>query len=292
MIGGALSYNGNFEPEVQLRNLESDLGTLNFRLAYHSGNAWELGATSNFRSSFGPIGTAAVDAHLDVSTAGLFDVGANLSGALGATGLDASLSLYNSNPGTFSPTTAYLLDARPFISAQGVTGRLEVGLTRRLGRKLLLTATPELRVGAPDGAEFALNGALEYRHIIESDNASLLLEGSSSQDPARRYLAGGVAYALNRRELPPLKAALLLGHSEGGLRPGVRLDLNSSYQDIAYRIGVGLEPYKGIIPKYRASGTLVKEVGDGALGLELGAALANPYAVPAFTVRSSYALRF
>ena len=148
-FGVALSYNDEqLEPELQLRDLAAGNVTFDLRAAGGFTGPLEFGAVGRFRTSFGPLGTVSAAAGADANLAGAFDLGLDGSGALAATGLDADLSIFNRNPGAFAPTAAYALRSRPFLPVgvlePGVGLHLRVGATQRLGRTLLLEATPEL----------------------------------------------------------------------------------------------------------------------------------------------------
>jgi hypothetical protein len=140
-LGFALSYGAALEPEVQLRDLSAGPVGLDLRVAGGLGSPLEAGVAARFRSSFGPLGTLSVTGRADADTAGAFDLGVDGSGALAATGVEASLSVFNRNRGAFAPTAAYTLDSRPFFPG-GVGAYLEVGAIQRLGRTLILEATP------------------------------------------------------------------------------------------------------------------------------------------------------
>ena len=101
-LGFALSYEGGLEPEVQLRDLDAGSVGLGLRLADGIEGPLEAGVNARFRSSFGPLGTLAVNGRADADVTGAFDLGLNGSGALGATGLDARLDVFNRNPGAFA----------------------------------------------------------------------------------------------------------------------------------------------------------------------------------------------
>lgn len=296
-FGVALSYNdARLEPEVQLRELAAGDVLLDLRVAGGLTGPLEFGGVGRFRSSFGPLGTVSAAAHLDVSTAGAFDVGLDGSGALAATGLDAELSVFNRNPGAFSPTAAYTLGARPFLPTAalepGVGAHLRVGATQRLGRTLLLEAVPELLYLSGTGAGAGLDLRLQFRRLVESDNGVALLEGSTGPGAGRGFVAGGAEYQLNRRGLPSLSAALLLGSGPSGVAPGLRASASGEVGRFSYRAELAAEPYRATAPPYRANLAAGTALGPGALGLEFGAALANDFGVPPVLLRGSYAFRF
>ena len=295
-FGVALSYGGALEPEIQLRDLDLGSATLDLRLADGVTGPLELGAALRFRSSFGPLGTVSALGRADVDTVGGFSLGVDASGALAATGLDASLDIFNRNPGAFSPTAAYTLGSRPFFPVAdentGVGVYLEVGATQRLGRTLLLEATPALSYQAGLGFGVGLDARLQLRRLIDSDNGVLLLEAHTGPGAGRAFVAGGAEYQLNRRGLPSLTGALLLGSGEAGLRPGFRGSVSGEVARVSYRAELAAEPYRVSAPPYRANLALGTELGPGVAGLELGAALANDFGVAPFLLRGSYAYRF
>lgn len=294
-VGFTLSYDGALEPEVQLRSLEVGPATLDLRLAGGAAGPLEVGAAAQSRSSFGPLGTTLLGGRADADTQGGFDLNLSGSGALGPTGLKASLSLFNRNPGAFAPTAAYARSSRPFFESSaliGATGfHLEVGATQRLGRTLILEAAPSLDYLTGTGVGAALESRLQFRRVSENDNAVALLEARTA--PAGHALvAAGMEYQLNRRGLPTLTGALLLGYSDAGVRPGVQASASGDLERVAYRAEVAAEPYRRNAPPYRANLALVTPLGPGALGLEFGAALANDFGVPPALIRGSYAVRF
>ncbi len=295
-FGVALSYGGTLEPEVQLRELDLGRATLDLRVADALTGPLELGAALRFRNSFGPLGTVSALGRADASTVGAFELGVDASGALAATGLDASLAVFNRNPGAFAPTTAYALGSRPFFSATagatGVGAYLAVGATQRLGRTLLLTATPALSYQSGSGLGIGLDTRLQLRRLIERDNAVVLLEAHTGPGDGRAFTALGAEYQLNRRGLPPLTGALLLGSSGEGVRPGFRGSVSGETGRFSYRAEVAAEPYRKTAPPYRANLALGTALGPGAVGLELGAAPANDFGVPPLLARGSYAFRF
>ena len=296
-FGVALSYNDEqLEPEVQLRDLAAGGLLIDLRAAGGLTGPVEFGAVGRFRSSFGPLGTVSAAAHADVDLAGAFDLGLDGSGALAATGLDAEVNVFNRNPGAFSPTAAYALRSHPFLPVSalepGVGAHLRFGATQRLGRTLLLEAAPELTYLSGTGVGAGLDLRLQFRRLIESDNGVALLEGSSGPGAGRGFFAGGAEYQLNRRGLPSLSAALLLGSGPSGVAPGVRASASGEVARFSYRAEVAAEPYRRAAPPYRANVAVGTALGPGALGLELGAALANDFGVPPVLLRGSYAFRF
>ena len=296
-VGLALSYSGALEPEAQLRDLKTGPAVFDLRLAGGVREPLEGGAAARWRSLFGPLGTAAVSGHADASTAGAFDLGVNGSGALAATGLDASLSVFNRNPGAFAPTAAYALESRPFFrplvpGGASVGAHLELEATQRLGRTLVLEATPTLSYLAGTGIGAGFVGRLQLRRLVESDNGVALLEAGTGPGTGRSFIAGGVEYQLNRRGLPSLTGALLLGGGDAGLWPGLRAGAAGELSRFSYRAELAAEPYRPTAPPYRANLALGTALGPGALGLELGAALENAFGVPPVLIRSSYAFRF
>ncbi len=303
-FGVALSYDGVLEPEVQLRELDLGATTLDVRVADGVTGPLELGAVLRFRSSFGPLGTVSVAGHADADTGGAFDLGADAAGALAATGVDASLTVFNRNPGAFSPTAAYTLDSRPFLppasavtqvnldESVGTGAYLAVGATQRLGRTLLLEATPALSYQSGTGLGAGFDARLQLRRLVESDNGVVLLEGNTGPGAGRAFLAAGAEYQLNRQELPALTGAVLLGSGELGIRPGFRGSAAGELGRFSYRAELAAEPYRATAPPYRANLSAGTALGPGALGLELGAALANDFGVPPVLLRGTYAFRF
>lgn len=284
-----------FEPEVQLRDLEIGSTTLDLRLAKSLPGPLELGAMGRFRSSFGPLGTVAVSAQADVDLEGGFDVGLVGSGALASTGLDATLSIFNRNPGTFSAPSAYT-PARPFYATRTLTSGagiyLSLGATQRLGRTVILEATPALSYLSGTGFGIGLDARLQFRRLIDQDNGVLLLSGHSGPGEDRGFVAGGLEYQLNRRGLPALSAAALLGRGATGLKPGFLAKAAGELGRFSYRAELAAEPYRTDTLPYRGSVALGTELGSGALGVELGAALANLYDVAPLMLRASYGFRF
>lgn len=294
-VGFALSYDGALEPEVQLRSLEVGPAMIDLRLAGGTAGPLELGAAAQSRSSFGPLGTTLLSGRADADTQGGFDLNLSGSGALGPTGLEASLSLFNRNPGAFAPTAAYARSSRPFFPGTALataTGlQLEVGVTQRLTRTLILGASPSLSYLTSTGVGAGLESRLQLRRVAGSDNAVALLSAASGPS-GRGFVAGGAEYQLNRRDLPTLTGALLLGYSDAGVRPGVQAGASGELGRVAYRAELAAEPYRRNAPPYRANLALATPLGPGALGLEFGAALANDFGVPPALVRGSYAVRF
>ena len=284
-----------FEPEVQLRDLDLGSTTVDFRLAKNLSGPVEFGALGRFRSSFGPLGTVAVSAQADVNLDGGFDVGLVGSGALASTGLDATLSVFNRNPGTFAAPSAYT-PARPFYAkstlASGAGVYLELGATQRLGRTVILEASPALAYLAGTGVGVGLDARLQFRRLIDQDNAVLLLSGHSGPGSNRGFVAGGLEYQLNRRGLPSMSAALLLGQGAAGLQPGFIANALGELGRFSYRAELAAEPYRNDTLPYRGSVAFGTALGAGALGLELGATLANLYDVAPLMLRASYGFRF
>ncbi len=300
-VGFALSYRAGLEPEVQLRNLQFpalDAGDveLGLRLAGGVSGPLEVGLDTRFRTTFGPLGTLAAGARADADVTGAFDLGLNGSGALGATGLEAQLGVFNRNPGAFAPSAAYALDSRPFLnrpsSSGSVGAHLELGATRRLGRTLILEATPSLSYLADTGVGLGLEGRLQRRRLVGSDNGALLFIASRGLGENRSFAAAGAEYALNRRGLPTLTGALLLGNSGDGVKPGFRAAASGELGRFSYRAEAAAEPYRRDAPSYRGNVTFGTALGPGALGLEFGAAPGNSFGLPPLLLRSSYALRF
>ena len=295
-FGVAFSYNGTLEPEMQLRELDLGRATLDLRVADAFAGPLELGAALRFRNSFGPLGTVSALGHADIDAVGAFEVGVDASGALAATGVDASLSVFNRNPGAFAPTAAYALGSRPFFPTTdehiGVGAHLTVGTTQRLGRTVLLEATPALSYQSELGLGFNLDTRLQLRRLIGRDNGVVLLEAHTGPGAGRAFIAFGAEYQLNRQDLPSLTGALLLGEGGEGVRPGFRGGALGEAGRFSYRAEIAAEPYRKTAPPYRANLALGTALGPGAVGLELGAALANDFSVPPLLARASYAFRF
>jgi len=290
-LGFALSYGAALELEVQLRDLSAGPAGLDLRVARGLGGTLEAGAAARFRSSFGPLGTLSATGRADADTAGAFDLGVDGSGALAATGLEGSLSVFNRNPGAFAPTAAYALGSRPFFPG-GVGAFFEVGAAQRLGRTLILETTPSFSYLVGTGAGVGLEGRLQLRRLFESDNGVALFEASTGPGTGRAFLAAGAEYQLNRRGLPALTGALLLGGGDAGVWPGLRATVAGELSRFSYRAEVGAEPYRRDAPPYRANLAVGTTLGPGAVGLEFGAAPANDFGVPPVLVRSLYAFRF
>lgn len=290
-LGFALSYNRGLEPEVQLRDLDAGRVGLGLRVAGGSAGPLEAGVDAHFRSSFGPLGTLAINGRADADVTGAFDLGLSGSGALGATGLDAQLDVFNGNSGTFAPTAAYALGSRPFFSG-GVGAYLELGATRRLGRTLILEAAPSLSYLAGTGVGVGLWSRLQLRRFVDNDSGALLLLASTGPGAGRSFAAAGAEYGLNRRGLPALTGALLLGNSGEGVRLGLRAAATGERNRFSYRAELSAEPYRRDAPPYRGNVALGTALGPGVLGLEFGAAPDNRFGVPPLLLRSSYAFRF
>ena len=299
-FGVALSYHGELEPEVQLRDVELGPAALDVRVADALAGPLELGAVLRFRSSFGPLGTVSVSGHADADTAGAFDLGADAAGALASTGLEATFGVFDRNPGAFSPTSAYALASRPFFTvtkaslngSTDVGAYLAVGATQRLGRTLLLEATPALSYQSGTGLGAGFAARLQLRRLVDSDNGVVLLEGNTGPGAGRAFLAAGAEYQLNRRGLPALTGAVLVGSGSKGIRPGFRGSAAGELGRFSYRAELAAEPYRETAPPCRANLSAGTALGPGALGLELGAALANEFGVPPVLLRGTYAFRF
>lgn len=298
-FGIALSYDDVLEPEVQLREIDLGPSLIDLRVADGVSGPLEVGAALRFRNSFGPLGTVSVTGHADFDTRGAFEVGADASGALASTGLDGTVSIFNRNPGAFAPTAAYTLGSRSFLPVTNeeigetrVGAHLAVGAAQRLGRTLILETTPSLYYLAGTGLGAGLEARLQVRRLVERDNGVILLEGNTGPGAGRGFAAFGAEYQLNRRGLPPLTGAVLLGRGSEGVRPGFRGSAAGELGRFSYRAELAAEPYRETAPPYRANLALGTELGPGALGLEFGAALQNDFGVPPVLLRSSYALRF
>jgi hypothetical protein len=285
-VGFALSYDGALEPEVQVRDLQAGPVTLDLRLAGGVAGPLELGAAARSRTSFGPLGTLALAGRADIDTQGGFDLYLGGSGALGPTGLGASLGVFNRNPGAFAPTSAYASPSRPFFVGGAPTGstgfqltgfHLGVEATQRLGRTLVLEAAPSLDLLPGAGVGAALAGRLQFRRVAGNDNAVALLEARTA--PAgRSFVAAGVEYQLNRRDLPAFTGALLLGYSDAGVRPGLQVSAAGDLGRAAYRAELAAEPYRRSAPPYRANLALAAPLGPGALCPRRSCAAATPSA--------------
>jgi len=296
-LGFAVNYSSELEPEVQLRDLEAGPVALDLRAAGGVVGPLEGGAATRFRSSFGPLGTVAGSARADLDTAGGFDLRLSGTGALASTGARAELEVFNRNPGHFAPTSAYELDTRPFLTPVLLRGGfgawVSVGVTQRLGRTLILEAEPALTYLRGAGFGGHLAGVLELRRLAGSDNGAALLEADLAPGGERGFAAAGLRYDLNRRGLPTLSAALLLGGGSEGVFPGARLSVEGEEAGVLYRAALAAEPYRSDVPPFRADAGLLVPAGPGVLGFELGgAATANRFGVAPRLLRSSYAVRF
>jgi hypothetical protein len=119
-----------------------------------------------------------------------------------------------------------------------------------------------------------------------------LFEASTGPGPRRAFFVAGAEYQLNRRGLPSLTGALLLGGGDAGLWPGLRATAAGELSWFSYRAEVAAEPYRrDALPTAPTSRSVPPSAGGGG-GLEVGAAPANDFGVPPVVIRSLYAFQF
>ena len=292
---GTYASTAGFEPDVRVEGVKALGLTFGFRAAGDvEGQRLELGATTRFNTSLGPLGNVAVTGAADADSAGAFAVSANGSGVLGPVGARARIAAFNTNPGRFAPEAAFLT-ARPFLlenpQEKTLAAQFGLGITYRLGRTTILTFDPDLLY--LNGGGFGVRGTatVELRRLRGRDNGIILAEGFLAPGAAEGYGALGFTYALNERSLPTLRGSLLVGAGSEGVLPGARLSFQKQ-GEVDYSLSLAAEPYRVGVPKVRADASLAGALGTGELTTTLLVAPTENFGVPLFTLQSAYQIAF
>lgn len=291
-LGGNASSTG-FEPDVRLEGIKAEGLTFGVRAASDFAEL-ELGASTRFNTSLGPLGNVAVVGAADVDTAGAFAASVRGDGVLGPLGARVRLGVFNTNPGRFAPEAVFR-EARPFLlatpSQKALAAQFGLGLTYRLARTTVLTFDPDVFYLSGSGFGVQGVGTVELRRLRGRDNGIILAEGYLEPGAAAGYGALGFTYALNERRLPTLQGSLLVGVGSEGLLPGARLSLQKRGA-LDYALTLAAEPYRVDVPKVRADASIGGALGPGNLRTTLLVAPTDDFGVPLFTLRSAYQISF
>lgn len=287
------------KPEIVLSDLKGEEIRLELRLAGGLGTPVEMGLGFRANTSLGPVGNLLISGRADLDTSGNFAVHLSGEGVLASVGLRAGLRVFNSNAALFYPQQASAANAAPLyaiVQKPGFVGlELELGLSYRLSRTIVLELDPSLNYVSAQGLGGHLDAALELRHIVERDDAAALLMAHLAPGGAG-YGAAGFEYRLNRRDLPLLRGSLWLGAGSSGVTPGLRLSISDTQDStpLRYRLELALEPYRMDAFPYRGTIRLATDLGNGELAFMALAALGEaptPRLEP-FTLKLSYGWSF
>lgn len=260
----------NIKTSLSLADLDAEGVRLSLRFATGVYAPFELGVAARSTTLLGPLGNVVIDGDANVNALGQFDGFAQVAGTLASVAGLLRLEAYNVDPGRFEPARAYSLEARPRYLLDGDVGvSLTAGVTYRLERALILVAEPGLTWVSNRGLGARLSSTLQLRGLVERDDGHLLLLAEVEPGGAAGFVAAGFEYRLNRSDYPLLRAAALLGAGSPGLWPGARLSLGGSVAEVAYNLGLAVEPYRSTGPRYRGAATLRGPLGSGELGVAL-----------------------
>lgn len=288
------------KPEIVLSDLEGEGLKLELRLAGGLGTPVEMGFGVRTNTSLGPVGNLLIYGRADLDTSGNFVVQLHGEGVLGSVGLRAGLQVFNSNLALFYPQEASVANAAPLypiVSKPGLVGLgLELGVSYRLSRMVVLELDPGLSYVSAQGWGGHLDAALQLRHIVARDDAAALLMAQLSPGGEAGYGAVGFEYRLNRPDWPLLRGSLWLGAGSSGVAPGLRLSISDTQTStpLRYSLELALEPYRVDAFPYRGSARLATDLGNGELAFMALAALGKaptPRLEP-FTLKLSYGWSF
>lgn len=237
-----------------------------------------LGIGLSTNQSFGPLGNliieawAAVAPHPKDGAAAEGSVAAR--GVIGPVAVRLALLAYGAEVGTFRPADLASSERPRF---QGPAGGLQLALTYRANRDLILEVAPELYVTGA-GLALRLDAGARLLRLIGENELRVGVHTYAAPGFTAAAVAAGAALTFPRGREPDITVGLSVGHSSNGLWPGAHLSLGERFGQVRLDLTAAFEPYRLDVAALRVtSGVTLPVAGSLPAGsqLSLSAAVAS-----------------
>lgn len=235
---------------LRFNNVRSGAGTATLGVRLGTVTSVSLDLSAN--ESFGPLGNVVFEVGGTLRTDALAEGAIGARGVLGPVALRVKLLAFGADVAEFRP--AVLAGAeRPRLAAPTVG--LQLGVTARFNRNLILEAAPEVywnRGGV------ALRSSATLRLLRTFGDNELQLKVRAYSPPGLGVWEGalGVGLLLPRGRAPDWSFAAYLGAGPGGWAPGAELDLAEQFGPTRVSLAASFEPYRLDVDPLRVSATV------------------------------------
>lgn len=255
--------------EVVFNGVPAERGTVGLRLA--AGGELELGLRLREAGSLATVGNLITTLAAHGSTGGRYTVAFTARGVLGPAALRLRASAFDGRR-SLAPLAEGEFSELPLLGAGGAVLGLEVGVSYRLSRALIVDLAPALLLrGGRLGAGFG--GEARLVRFDGRNDLSLLLHLFAEPGSERLTAAVGAGYTFNRRRAPSWTASGWLGWGPDGLAPGARLSGSQRLENGNLNLLLAAEPYRLDRWPYRLDVTYERGLGNGELVVGLLAGL-------------------
>lgn len=235
---------------VRFANVRVGAGTATLGLRFSAVSSVSLDLSAN--ESFGPLGNVVFDLGGTLRTDALAEGAAGVRGVLGPVALRAKVLAFGADVAEFRP--AALADAeRPRMTVP--TAGLQLGVTARFNRNLILEAAPEVYWNR-GGMALRSSATLRLLRTFGDNELQLKLRGYAPPGFEAFEGAFGVGLLLPRGRAPDWSLAAYLGAGPGGWAPGAELDLAEQFGSSRLSLAIGFEPYRLDVDPLRVSASL------------------------------------
>lgn len=213
-----------------------------------------FGLTAN--QAFGPLGNLIFEADAAARLRG--PAGPVAQGSVGARGvigpvaLRLKLQAFGADAAAFSPL-ALASAERPNLG--GPAAAVQLGVTGRLSRNLILEAGPELYLTGA-GVALRVDAALRLLRAVGDNELRLLLHAYGAPGLGSGAVAAGAGVVFPRGRQPDISVAALVGVSPAGLLPGASVSLGQRLDTVSLDLQFAAEPYRLDVAPLRLQATV------------------------------------
>lgn len=244
---------------VRFEGFRLDGNTVTLEVGYADGA--HLGVGSSTNRAFGPLGNIVFEWWGAVRSDGKGEARVGARGVLGPVAVRIALVGFSAPPGAFRPDASDSAE-RPVLG--GPAFGVQVGATARLSRNLILEAEPELYL--EDGVALRLESRLRMLRLLGENEVDVIGLAYGSPGLTEGNFATGVALVLPRGRGPAWSFAALLGWSELGFQPGVRLSVSEAVGTARFGVDAAYEPYRLDVAPFRARAQVAAPAAGGLGG--------------------------
>ena len=218
------------------------------------GPAPRLGLGLSTNQSFGPLGNLVLEAwtalasHPDGGAAAEGSVAAR--GVIGPVALRLALLGYGADSGTFRPAELASAERPQFA---GPAGGLQLSVTYRVNRDLILEAAPELYL-THGGLATRLDTGIRLLRLFGDNELRFDVHAYATPGWANGAVGVGAAVMFPRGREPDVTVGASVGYSANGLGPGVRVSLGERIGQVRLEFEGAFEPYRLDVPALRLTG--------------------------------------
>ncbi len=208
-----------------------------------------LGLSTN--QSFGPVGNLIIEAwgalapHPRGGAAGELSVAAR--GVVGPVALRLALLGYGADVGTFRPHDLASAERPRFA---GPAGGLQLSLTYRPSRQLILEAAPELYLTS-GGLALRLDAGARLLRVLGGNELRLNAHAYATPAFSAGAFGVGATVTFNRGREPDISVGASVGYSPHGIWPGVRVTWGERVGPARLNLDAAFEPYRLDVPALR-----------------------------------------